>query len=49
MPLGMENLVEEQSGVGKLFFITLLNDSHAWTGLIFTICLALEKDTVCET
>ena len=48
MPVGVESLVEEQSGVGKLFFITLLNVSHAWPRAIFSVCLALEMDTVCE-
>lgn len=49
VPLGVESLVEEQCGVGKLFFITLLNVSHAWPKAIFSIWLALETDTVCET
>lgn len=48
MPVGVESFVEEQSGVGKIFFIILLNVSHAWPRAILSIFLALEMDTVCE-
>lgn len=38
-----------KSGVGKFFFIILLNVSHAWPRAILSIFLALEMDMVCET
>lgn len=47
--VGVESLVEEQSGDRKLFFTSLLNVSRAWSSAIFSICLASETDIVCET
>lgn len=50
MPVGVESFVKEQSGVGKFFFTTLLNVSHAWPRASLSILsLALEMDMVCET
>lgn len=42
-------MMEEQSGIGKLFFIILLNISYGWPKAIISVGLALETNMVCET